>query len=271
MCILKKFKFLIVFIVIFYSLPLFSEDNNTCFIISKKIRPYIEMLNGFSEVSKNKSELFDLSKEKIDRNDLVKCSFLISSGTNANNFLKNIKNNSKKIYTFFIYKNESSKYFTDNSSFGIYLYPEPENLLKYYLKNGINNIFVLYSENKVEQYLVNAKNFFINYNINLFYKKINDFKQFDKIILKQKISNLWILPDQLYSSKNILDYIISKSAIYNINIIGFNRYFYELGAKYSIIVNYKAIGKIIYNILSEKFNTKHLINSPFDFKVAKEE
>ena len=272
MNILKNFKIFLVFFVIIFSLPLFAEDKNTCFILSRKIKPYIEMLNGFTEVSKYKTDVFDLSKDRIDDNSLKKCDVLVSAGTNANNFLKKEKISTLKIYTFFIYKNESNNYLSDNESFGIFLYPEPENLINFYIKNKIKKIFALYSEDKVGKYLTVAKEVFSNYNIKVTIKKINYFKDIDRIILNNEVENLWILPDKLYSSKNIIDYIITKAAIYNVKVIGFNRYFYDVGAKYSIVVDYRGIGKIIYNnILSEKLNINHLIHSPFDFKVAEKE
>jgi hypothetical protein len=212
-----------------FSASIFADDKNICFIFSKKSRPYIEMLNGFYGVSGNNANLFYLDQDIPDIDKIQKCNVVVSCGTKSNLFLNKIKSNISRIYSFFIYKNEIENYCFDNDTFGVYLYPEPELLLKFFEENGIKKILAPFSEEKVGKYLKNALKIFNKNSIVLQTVKLESFKNFDKVISKHLYDAVWILPDKLYSSKEIIDYLITYSIMHDFNVIGFNRYFFNMG------------------------------------------
>jgi hypothetical protein len=225
------------------------------------------MVNGFSENYNSNVKIFDISKKEITKKSLDSYNILISSGSNANIFLKKYKgkNCQIKIFTFLIYKNECKNFSLDNKTFSIYLYPPAEKLIYFFKKRKINKLIAPYSDKRVGEYLNNSKSLFKLTGIELKIFNITSFTNFEKFLKKYKGYCLWMLPDTLYSSIDIINYLIEKSTMYHIKTIGYNSFFYKIGANYSIIIDYKKMGNLIKNIILHK-ESNNLINAPFIFK-----
>ena len=54
---------------------------------------------------------------------------------------------------------------------------------------------------------------------------------------------LWLIPDQTVTSESLIRYIIKTALSHGVGVIGFNRFFYENGAALSFILDYEAIGR----------------------------
>lgn len=258
---MKKFFF---FIFFFKILIFQAYSQNACFLLSKKLKPYIEMVNGFSENYQGKVRIYDLSESEFFTSSLKSCDIAISAGNKANNFLKKAEKINKKIFTFLIYKNEAENFIKDNQSFAIYLYPPPEKWLPFFKKEKINYLIAPYSNKKVKTYLKKASAIFKNKNINLKIIKTDVFDKFEAILKTNKKAVLWMLPDNLYSSVDIINYLIEKATFFKMRTIGFNTYFYKAGATYSIVINYKKIGNVIKNRFLKNIDCK-VVNAPFNF------
>ncbi len=258
---MREKLFFLIFIFNILAFPNLYSDE-TCFILSRKLKPYIEMVNGFSEKYKGSVRIFDISKNKNINSSLSSCNIIVAAGNNANVLLKNYRSKGKlKIFTFLIYKNEAKDFVTDNKSFAIYLYPPPEKIIKFFKRDNITSLIAPYSNKRAGIYLKKAYNILKKNNIYLNFFKIDSFNNFEKVLNKNKGATLWILPDSLYSSVEVINYLIEKCTLFKVNTIGYNKYFYNAGATYSIVVDYVKIGNLINTLLKKDLN--HIMNAPF--------
>lgn len=66
------------------------------------------------------------------------------------------------------------------------------------------------------------------------------------IVLKKnwnRINGLWLIPDPTVISERIIEYIIKEAVFQKIPVIGYNRFFFETGAALSFVLNYQKIGE----------------------------
>ncbi|GEM_PF-4282152 len=236
-----------------------------CFLLSKSIRPYMEMVNTFKEHSDIKSRILNLDDSKIKKDDFNSCNVVVASGSKANYLVKDMKLPQKKIFTFSIYINEAELFISDNNSYTIFLYPEYHQLAQFFRKKGINKIYAPYSDSNTTDFLLKGNDISEKYqDLNIKVEKIHNIDSLVSAIKTHKYKYLWVLPDKIYSSKEIIDYIIEQATLNQVKVIGFNNYFLEGGAYYSVIVDYKKISDLLFKIV-KGYTETHIFSSPFDF------
>ncbi len=235
-------KFLLFFVFSFFSISLYSQ--NICFVMENFVRPYQILIKNFeNNFSKNKN--FIIKKENFWK--IKDCKNVIVFGEDTITLIrKNYYSKEKNfIYLFAIYKNFIPKLKKNESLY--YLQPEGEfilNKVKKILPNAKNWI-VFYSGNTQKKYIINTIKFSAYYDITIkpiFAGKninLNDY------ISKKNYDIFWFIPDNLYSSAYLINFILEKLIFLKKFSIGFNKFFFESGATISFKINYKKTAELI--------------------------
>ena len=257
----KKLKIILFFLII----PSFLFPQNICYVMENFIRPY-KNLTQLIDNSLKKSPKYIIKKENFWK--INNCSNIIVFGEETTNIVREkfYNENSNFIYTFVVYRNSVENLRKNESLY--YLQPDPDYIFKNVKKilKDKKKWLVFYTSNQQKRYLIDAVKFsaFYNIDLNLIYasKKLN----LNTLIEKYNYNIFWFIPDPLYFSPYIVEYLLEKLLLLKKCSVGFNSFFYKSGATISFEIDYKYTAiKILKNLKEKKhgyfsFSHKILVN-----------
>ena len=244
------------YLLVFPDSSLSSENNNIAVVISKKIRPYLNVLDGIVDSvteDSNKIEVFFLSnsdknnKKKI-QNKLLNGQYdlCVAVGSDAAEFVwaLNEKFEYSKIYTAVLNPDNIIK--NSFKACGISLRIPVETQVQEIARSfpDIKRIGLMFDADHNEWFYEKASKAAKIYGMEIIPLHVDSKNQIPKVIKNNwgKVDCIWMIPDKTIISEKIIQYII-KQGIYNDKgVIGYNSFFVRSGAFFAFEFDYKELG-----------------------------
>ena len=232
-----------------------SENNNIAVVISKKIRPYLNVLdgivNGVAEDS-NKIEVFFLSNSdknnKKIQNKLLNGQYdlCIAVGPDAAEFVwaLNEKFEHSRIYTAVLNPDDIIKNSLGACGISLRIPVETQVREIAHAFPDIKRIGLMFDADHNEWFYKKASNAAKIYGIKIIPLYVDSKIQIPKKIKDnwKRIDCIWMIPDKTVISEKIIQYVI-KQGIYNDKgVIGYNSFFIRSGAFFAFEFDYKQLG-----------------------------
>ncbi len=253
-------KILIILLIFFTHFQLKSQ--NICFVMNSYIRPYKNIIDNFNFTTKYKIS-YIIKKENFWK--VKNCDNIFVFGEDSiNEVRKNYYDKEKKfIYLFAIYRN-----FIDNlkENESLYYLQLDGDLIFSKVKKiipGANNWLVFYSGERQRKYIQDSIKFCAYYDIDIIPVFAGKDVNLNNYIESKDYDLFWFIPDSLYSTPYIVNFIIEKLIYLKKFSIGFNEFFIKSGTTISFKINYKKTAdKILKNMKDKKFGA-----FPFEHEV----
>ena len=278
----KFFLFVIIsisgYLLLFSDLSFSDEDRQIAIVASKRIRPYMSIIEGMAEELKKKEkkyEVFFLSDEDLpDNGEIItrlergQFNFFAAIGPEAAKLVWGLKTDHPKLFTAVLDPDP----LLENKSFqcGISLRIPVETQLQEISKAFVNvkRIGLLFDARYNDWFYKAADTASQQYGITLIPLKVESRNQITEVLAQnwQNMDCVWMIPDQTVISEKIIQHII-KLAIHNTKgVIGYNSFFIRTGAFFSFDFDYKILGSQAARKIENYFETGVCKQEPPEFQ-----
>jgi len=271
----KKYRY-IFFVIIYITGCLFlfpvyafcDEDKQIAIVVSKRIRPYMNVVEGIAGGLKENfkiTQVFFLSESDLQHNEKISLrlangqfDFFTAVGPEATELLWGLKtdlsfsspeiNNReiKKIFTAVLDPERLLKNQTSQSQCGVSLRIPVDTQVHEITEtfSGIKRIGLLFDERNNDWFFEKAYLASKKYGITIIPLQVRSRSHITQVLSEnwENIDCIWMIPDRTVISEKIIQHII-KLGIYNKKgVIGYNSFFTRSGALFSFDFDYKALG-----------------------------
>lgn len=249
-CLFISFFLLVVFLSLFFSSTTCAEDQRVAVIVSSKIRPYLDALEGFRAAFHGEVDEFDISSNaKLARHMLISgdYSLAVSIGPAATDMLWLIDKPDMHRLSCMVLDLNGHVHGKDGC--GVDLRIPISRQLEIIKKSmpGRKNPGILYnpSENSgiVEKAMEDAETL----DINLLPVPVTATDEilpiFSKAIAITPIDSLIFIPDStVTSSRALIKHLVKTAFMNRIAVVGYNSFFTRIGAVISFVIDYQKSG-----------------------------
>lgn len=234
-----------------------QENTTVAIIVSMKIKPYMEAVEGISdelekypEFSKKIFFLPDM-EQNDDGKDFYEMlkgfSCHIAVGPEAARFLWKKKEKGFPNKVFSMVLNPEMEFDSPDAACGISLNIDVQMQLKMVneVVPPIKRIGMLFDPANNRKKVDQIKKIAEQNGIKISTVEIYSQKEIYAALLPlwNNIDALWLLPDRTVISESVVQYIIKEAISHGVGVIGYNRFFYDNGAFLCFIFDYKEIGR----------------------------
>ena len=258
---MRAFFILIVcFCFLSIAISIKAEEKCILVVISGKLRPYWLASEGLKEKVKKEikgERLITIFAEKYKKN--YQCSINVAIGSKAVYILNGKE---PKICSLILYP-----WLLENNGCvcGIFLEITPElyiDAIKTYAP-WIKNIAIIYSDEKLKGYVDEIKVFSKDKNLNIKELRIASIKELIKRLKeKSDVEGVILIPDPIFSTEAVIRLVVSFLSSQKKLVVGYNRFFLELGAAISIVTDYKKTGEKLAEIIMHFIRTGNCTWTP---------
>ncbi len=244
-------KIILILFILFFHFQLNSQ--NICFVMDSFIRPYKNIIDNLNFSSDFKIS-YIIKKENFWK--VKDCENILVFGEDSiNEIRKNFYDKEKNfIYLFAVYRNFINNLKENESLYYLQLDGDIIFLkIKKIIPNA-KNWLVFYSGEKQKKYIQNSIKFSAFYKINILPVFAGKNVNLNNYIKSKNYDLFWFIPDNLYSTPYIVNFILEKLIYLKKFSIGFNEFFIKSGATISFKIDYKKTAdKIIRNITQKNY------------------
>lgn len=238
----------------------FSEAHfKTAIIVSKKIKPYIHVVDGVTDslaAAPTQTDVFFLSapdnKPDSQLNNQIKAQLhggqydlVTAIGPEAAVLVWGVEIPGKKLYAAVL--NPALLTGLGSGACGISLrIPVKVQLEKISQSfKTIQRIGLLFDPRHNQQFYEQALEASIDHGLGIIPLKVRSKNQIAGVLkeYKGKIDAIWMIPDQTIISEKIIHYVIKQGIYNNTGVIGYNSFFTRSGAFFSFEFDYASLGK----------------------------
>ncbi len=261
----RFFGYFIVFMLIFicgaapHSSGEDSGPSSVAIIVSLKIRPYFDALDGLKKAPFKqagfKLTIFFLDDYKGKSREILLKNLetgnfaqFIAIGPEAMRFIWNEVSGREdlKAFTMVLHPENIIERNTDflcGIPLDIPFQKEIEIISE--VAPAIKRIGLLYGQKSNGEFVLKAQKIAADYGITIIPLKAETRSDIPIILNSNwdKIDSLFLIPDRVIISESLVKYIIKESILNKVAAIGYNRFFYESGAAIAFVLNYHDIGE----------------------------
>lgn len=246
---------------VFYCVkPAFSEtieSKKIGIIVSLKIRPYLEAIDGFKkgldEVKKFKTITIYLENYTSQDKDYLiqkikseKCDYFLSVGPEAAAFIWNEFSDEDIPKMFTMVLNPEKIVGTENLNCGVSLnIPIATQLVT--LSTAlpeVRKIGLLYDKELNQEFANSAKSLANVLGLTIVPMEIGSRKEMPAILREHwsRIDLLWLIPDHTVITESLVRFVIKEAILNGTPVSGYNSFFYRSGAAVTFVTDYEATG-----------------------------
>jgi len=233
-------KVFIISAIIIITTNISAERKCISVFLSANLRPYWEVAYGIRD-SLKEFEVKIIEPEYIN-DETESCPIKVAVGLKALKTVSSFKG--IKVFSLILYPWMFKE--TENFQCGVYLEIPPDMYIEALKKEAswVRDVAILYSNSTLERYISDIKN--KGEEMGLFIRKI---KVNSLESLKKKLNNIWmecdaliLIPDPIFSTEAVIKMIARSALKHKKVIVGYNRFFLDIGAAISIVTDYKLTG-----------------------------
>jgi putative ABC transport system substrate-binding protein len=237
-------------------------------IVSSKIQPYLDAVEGIKEIIAEKSDVsLDLViPEEMDEKRsaalaarLSSCEFkaFIAVGPEATLFLwGNVERPCNAIRTFTMVLNPAGLVPGMDLLCGVSLNMPVNEQINQIFRTlpELKRIGILYDPKHNQTFFEQASKDAAERRIGLLPIPVDSPAQIPSVLngVWKSIGALWLIPDQTVISESLVQFIIKEAISNGVVVIGYNRFFLKSGAGMAMVVDYRGIGKQTAFLLLER-------------------
>ncbi len=227
-------------------------------LVSQEIRPYIEAVEGISEVlseSANvKIEVFSLEKIKGKSRDILmeslakeKFALFIAIGPEAVRLASEEAARGETAWLYSMVLNPPRASEKAETACGVPLEIPAKKQIEMIALGlpAVKRPGLLYDPRYNADFFRKAATEAASLNLKILPLEVSSKKDIPAV-LKQHWGNidaLWLIPDQTVISESIVQYIVKEALFRKTPVIGYNRFFYESGAALAFVFDYQELGR----------------------------
>ncbi|MBC2704949.1 ABC transporter substrate binding protein [Desulfobacula sp.] len=251
--------FIIVCLFVFPDCAVCGEDKQIAIVVSKKIRPYMDVIEGITKGLKEKSrtiQIFFLLDSDARNNEKIftklekgSFDFFSAIGPEAAEFLWNLDARHPKMFTAVLDPVgllKTSLVKRGGSGCGISLRIPVDRQVYEISKTFVHfkKIGLLFDARNNDWFYEEASQASKKYGITIIPLKVESKKQITQVLTSnwENIDCVWMIPDQTVISEKIIQYIIKRGIYNKKGVIGYNSFFIRSGAVFAFDFDYKALG-----------------------------
>ena len=240
-------------------------------LISREIRPYLQMVEGLEENLEQPSTRIFLDKsgkpysQESRLQELQPSDFkvMVTVGPQALSYLHDRHWPGTVVYAMVL---NPERFFWKSARIGgisLNLSPWKQLLTVAKVFPNIERLGILFNPEKNLKWFQQAKTIMTLKRLVLVPLEVNRRSDIPKLFTPAgpRVDAILFIPDQTVISKSMITYVIKESLRLNIATFGFNRFFYESGAALSFIIDYHAIGKNIARMVRSSTNGKSCVST----------
>lgn len=232
----------------------FGDDSNikTAVILTSRIRPYLDALEGFQKEFKADVDVFDISSNpELPKHMLLSGSYnlAVAIGPKATELVWGLNLPSLKRISCMVLDMENHTY--GSKGCGVELRIPVKEQLEAIKSNisGLGNTGILYNPEENSEIVDSAMECASDMQINVVPMPVESPDQiiplFSRMVTSHTIDSLLFIPDStVTSSRALIRHIIKTAVLKRIAVVGYNSFFMNTGAVLSFIIDYRETGYI---------------------------
>jgi putative ABC transport system substrate-binding protein len=235
-----------------------TRSPKVAVLVSSNIRPYIEAVEGMSEVlaesASARVQVFSLERFKGKSRDVLKQNLtgerfdlFVAVGPEAVRFASEEPVLEKMTWLYSMVLNPPKVFGQGETACGVPLDIPAQRQLEIIAQGftSIKRLGLLYDPRYNAEFFTKATMEAPSLDLKIVPLKVSSKKDIP-VVLKQQWDNidaLWLIPDQTVISESIVQYIIKDAIFKKTPVIGYNRFFYESGAALAFVFDYEELGR----------------------------
>jgi len=242
-------------------LPVYGDQSSTvrvAIVVSKNIRPYLEAVEGFESGlagdTEIKTQVFNL--EKLDGKERVELfrgpgvkefALFVAVGPEAAlSAWKEIgKEGTSRIYLMVL--NPEKVFGPKERGCGISLNIPVHTQIEMIRRGlpSVRRLGLLYDPELNSGFFHKAAGAASLLDLTVVPLRASSKKDIPLVLKRQwkDMDALWLIPDRTVISESIVKYVIKEAFLRKVPVIGYNRFFYEVGAALAFVFDYKELGQ----------------------------
>lgn len=222
--------------------------------VSRQIRPYLEALDGLSEILAGAGVRIQTVHLKDDSGSdaLFGASppdLLVGVGPEATRLLWEAHGGSGRriIYSMVLNPEALMDGGPETDGCGVPLNIPVRRQLQAMAENlpGIQRVGILYDPAYNVEFFAEAEIDGADFGLTVVPLPVSSRADIPRALRKDldRLDALWMIPDRTVISESIVQYVIKEALLKNVPVIGYNRFFIESGAALAFVIDYKEIGR----------------------------
>ncbi|MCP4116862.1 MAG: ABC transporter substrate-binding protein [Desulfobacteraceae bacterium] len=232
----------------------FSEERSVAVVVSKRIKPYMQVLKGVEQgLEQDNLEVFFLSSSK--KRDRARVSgrllekpydLFLAIGPEAGELVWSVDELSGRGKIFSAILNPDGVLGEDTFGCGISLQIPVEVQIEA-LANAfpdVDSLGLLFDRKQNQRFFVNALAAGEAYGLNIIPLAVDSKKQIPEILKVNldSVDCIWMVPDETVISEKIVQYVIKQALYRKKGVVGYNSFFIRSGAVFAFEFDYTEIG-----------------------------
>ncbi len=246
--------FVLIYLLATSGLCFAGTDFKTAILVSKKIRPYIQVVEGITGgLSKEftQADIFFLSPQDNQPNNQIitqlrndQYDLVVAIGPEATVLVWKSEISSKKFYAAVLDPTALLEFASGacGISLRIPVNVQVENFVQTF--PNIKNIGLIFDPRNNLLFFEQAQAIAAGHGLRIIPLQVSSKSQIAPILKEYRgtIEAIWMIPDQTVISEKIIHYVIKQGLYNSIGVIGYNSFFARSGAFFSFEFDYKSLG-----------------------------
>ena len=223
-------------------------------VVSRQIRPYLEALDGLTEILAGAGARIQTVhlKDDADPDRLFGASppaLMVGVGPEATRLLWEAHGESGRriIYAMVLNPESLMDGNSEADGCGVPLNIPVRHQLRAMAENlpGIQRVGILYDPAYNLDFFAEAEIGGPEFGLTVVPLPVSSRADIPRALRKDldRLDALWMIPDRTVISESIVQYVIKEALLKNVPVIGYNRFFLESGAALAFVIDYKEIGR----------------------------
>lgn len=262
----------------FQDISFSDETRQIAIVASKRIKPYIGIIEGMTEVLEKKEkkfEIFFLSESNHSNNEEItaelsnsRFNFYTAIGPEASALVSGLKSQEPKMFAAILDPGGllENRDFQCGISLRIPVETQVREISKIFA--NVKKIGLLFDARYNDWFYNEADTASHLYGITIIPLRVESRNQITEVLAQnwQNLDCIWMIPDQTVISEKIIEHI-TKLAVYNgKGVIGYNSFFIRTGAFFSFDFDYKVLGIQVARKIGAYFETGVCKQEPPEFQ-----
>ncbi len=269
--------FLLIGLLFFLKVNHVVASERIGILASRRITPYMTMVDGLMENIDNPSQLFFLNDRggvESEYGTLIewnnyKFPLIVAVGPEALSYVSTMKSTIPIIYGMVLDPNITTTNSSPISGITLDIFSVGQLDLVSLIFPDIKRIGVLYNPENNSPWLSSAIFRGPGNGVSIIPLSVSDRSKIAEIFKKNifTIDALLFVPDSTVISKTIIRYIIKEGIYRGVPAIGYNSFFHDSGAALSFIIDYKEVGHQVADLVKAKLQGKPVFSVGPRYKV----
>jgi putative ABC transport system substrate-binding protein len=257
--------------------PARTEESEILVLVSRRIRPYLQAVDGLTQTLKAAGHPFQVIfieetkggvPESLRPNPAGRIE--VAVGPEAGRLLKESSPPPDRFFFMMILDSENVFAETPGACGVSLRIPVSRQLTEIRAAlPEIRRIGILFDPDHNSDFFSNARTIGLGLGLSIVPLEVQSRPEIPVAIRTDPhdVEAIWLIPDRTVITESVVQFIIKEALLRRTPVIGFNRFFYESGALLSFIIDYREVGRQTGRLVVNAIETNRCSSMPPEYRM----